>query len=251
MFTVLYDTCQWSSNHTIRLLQYLLQSSNEHPGLSSIRKQRKWLIEIVIHQRIGHELFLEKLLKEGDESTLKLFAGYSELTTPLSVHLTSEYELSKSLKTKQRLSLLRYQLMTDEVFNQFVSFCSQTNSKVQQRGQNYVLLLQGALSSNDQQVKRVLQYLQQRFINERLPSIQHFFCSLKEFNNRFHLEILPNNFPIVEAMVELAMKHREQLTSTQQMILEYGLLLLQRVEYHPNQAQRERIQGFACQIIKR
>ncbi len=251
LFFALYDTCKWSSNHTIRLLHYMLQYSNQHSGLNSSRKRRQWLFDIVIHQRIGKELFIEKLLNEGNETTLKLFEEYAEITTPLSLHLISQYETNKSVTAKQHLSLIRYQLLTKDIFDQFLILFNQTSSSINQREQNYILLLQCAFSTNDEQVKNVLQWIQKRFTNERIIIIEKFLRSLSEYNNRFQLEILPNNFQTIEAIIELALNHFQQSTDTLQIIVNYGLLLLQRVEYHPNKEIREQIQTFACKIIKR
>ncbi|CAF3902890.1 unnamed protein product [Rotaria sordida] len=251
LFFTLYDTCKWSSNHTICLLQYMLKNSNQHLGLYSSQKRRKWLLDIVIHKHIGKELFIEKLLKEGNETTLKLFEEYAEITTPLSLHLISQYEINKTISSKQRLSLIRYQLMTQDIFDQFLILFNQTNSNVNQRQQNYILFLQCAFSTNDEQVKNVLQWIQKRFINERICIIENFLRSLSEYNNRFQLKILPNNFETIEAIIELALNHCQQSINTLQIIINYGLLLLQRVEYHSNKEQREQIQVFACKIIKR
>ncbi|CAF3289844.1 unnamed protein product [Rotaria sp. Silwood2] len=251
LFFALYDTCKWSTNHTICLLQYMLKNSNQHLGLYSSRKQRKWLFDIVINERIGKELFIEKLLKEGNETTLKLFEEYAEITTPLSLHLISQYETNKTVSVKQRLSLIRYQLMTQDIFDQLLTLFNQTSSNVHQREQNYILFLQCAFSTNDEQVKNILQWIQKQFTNERLTIIETFLHSLSEYNNRFQLKILSNNFETIEAIIEIALNHLQQSTNTLQIIINYGLLLLQRVEYHPNKERREQIQIFACKIIKR
>ncbi|CAF4787876.1 unnamed protein product [Rotaria sp. Silwood1] len=251
LFIALYDTCKWSSNHTIRLLEYMLKNRKQHLGLYSSRKQRKWLFDIVIHECIGKELFIEKLLKEGNEKTLTLFEEYAEITTSLSLHLISQYEINKILSIKQRLSLIRYQLMTQNIYDQFLTLFNQTSSSIHQREQNYILFLQCAFSTNDEQVKNILQWIQKRFTNERLPIIETFLCNLSDYNNRFQLKILPNNFETIEAIIELALNHLQQSTNTLQIIINYGLLLLTRVEYHPNKEQREKIQIFACKIIKR
>ncbi len=248
LFCALYDTCKWSSDHTIRLLQLMLQNSKEHLGLHSSRKRRKWLCDIVIHERIGKELFIEKLLKEGNETTLKLFEEYSQFTTLLSLHLISQYETNKMITTKQRLSLIRYQLMTQDIFDQFVTLFNQTGSNLTQREQNYILILQCAFSTNEEKVQLVLQWIQKRFTNERITVIETFLQSLLEYNNRFQLKILPNNFETIEGIIEIALAHRQRTINTLQIIVNYGVVLLQRVEYHPN---RERIQIFAGKIIKR
>jgi hypothetical protein len=229
----------------------MLQNRSQHSGLYSCRKRRKWLIDIVIHERIGKELFIEKLLKEGDEKILKLFEEYPEITTSLSLHLISQYEINQTIAAKQHLSLIRYQLMTPDVFDQLVILFNQTSSSLNQREQNYIFILQCAFSTNDEQVKNVLQWIQKRFTNERIIIIEAFLRSLSEYNNRFHLQILPNNFETIEAIIKLALHHLQKSTSILQIILDYGLLLLQRVEYHPNKERREQIQTFACKIIKR
>ena len=246
LFLALYETCQWSSNHTIRLFQYMLQSRHQHSGLSSIRKQRKWVVDVVIDRHIGREVFFEKFLAEGDETTMKLFEEYAEITTPLSLHLISQYEMNKSLSNKQRLGLIRYQTMTPDVFNQFLNLFSQTSSNIKQREVNYLIFLQSALSTNGEQVKIVLQWIAKRLINEQLSIIEYFLQHLNEFNNRFQLEILPESFEIVESIVQLALHHRQQSTHTLQILLDYALQLLQRVEHYQN----PKIQTFATRIIK-
>ncbi|CAF3971219.1 unnamed protein product [Adineta steineri] len=251
LFDALYNTCKWSTNHTIRLFQYMLQDSNQHVGLHSNRKCRKWLLNIVIHERIGKELFIEKLLNEGDETTLELFAEYAEITTPLSLHLISRYEIDQNLKTKKRLSLIRYQLMTKDIFDQFIILFNQTSSTAQQREQNYLLFLQCAFSTNDEQVKHVLEWIEKKFTNEQINIIHTFLSSLSQYNNKFQLEILPKNLEIIEAIIDHALNHLQKSSTTLQTITSYGLLLLQRAEHHPNKEQREQIQQFACKIIKR
>ena len=64
---------------------------------------------------------------------LKLLEEYPELTTPLSRHLISQYERKGIVEAKQRLSLIRYQSMTKEIFDQFLSLFKQTGSDVNQR----------------------------------------------------------------------------------------------------------------------
>ncbi|CAM4750560.1 unnamed protein product [Rotaria magnacalcarata] len=251
LFFALYDTCKWSANHTIRLFHCMLECSKRYSGLYSSRKRRKWLLDIVINERIGKELFIDKLLKEGNEETLLLFEEYTEITTPLSLYLISQYETNKTVSTRRRLSLIRYQLMTKDIFDQFLTLFYQTNSNVKQREQNYLLFLQCAVSTNDEQVKNVLQWIQKRCTNERLAIIENFLDSLSRYNNRFHLKILPNNFEIIEAIIELAINHLQKTAYTLQIIVNYGILLLQRVEYHRNKEEKEKIQTFACKIIKR
>ncbi|CAF1325701.1 unnamed protein product [Rotaria sordida] len=104
LFLVLYDTCKWSSNYTI--------------------------VDIIIEKHIGKELFLKKLLKEGNEENLRLFQMYPEFTTPLSIHILSQSERDRAVDDKERLSFLRYQLMTQEIFDKFLSLFKKTGSDV-------------------------------------------------------------------------------------------------------------------------
>jgi hypothetical protein len=122
---------------------------------------------------------------------------------------------------------------------------------VNQREENYILFLQCAFSTNNEQVKNVLQWIEKRFTNERIIIIENFLRHLSEYNNRFQLEILPKNFQTIEAIIELALNHFQKSANTLQIIINYGLLLLQRVEYHLNKEIKEQIQTFACKIIKR
>ncbi|UJR08041.1 hypothetical protein I4U23_012318 [Adineta vaga] len=223
-----------------------------HIGLSSLRKRRKWLIDIVINERIGKDKFIEELLKEGDEKTLELFGEYAELTTPLSVHLISEYHKNKNLSNKQHLSLLRYQFMTEEVFNQFLTLFNQISSNPNQREQFYILFFQCAVATNDiEQVTKVFQWIQNRFTNERFNVIETFLRTLPNYDNQFQLEFMPKNFDLLESIIELVLKRFPQINISLNTIANYSSLLLQRVESHPNQDQRETIQTFAIKTIKR
>ena len=189
----------------------MLENSKQHSGLSSIRKRRKWFFDIVIEKLIGKENFLDKLLNEGNETTLKLFEEVPELTTPLSLHLISQ---CKSVSPKQRLPLLRYQTMTKDVFDQMISLFHQTSSNLNLRERNYIIFLQCAFSTNEEQVKNVLQWIQKRFLNERISIIENFLRSLSEYNNRFQLEILPKNFETIEAIIDLALNHLQRSINT-------------------------------------
>ncbi|CAF4770340.1 unnamed protein product, partial [Rotaria sp. Silwood2] len=112
LFLALYDTCRWSSNYTIDIFQYILQSPEQPLTLYRLKKQKKWLIDIVVEKHIGKELFLRKLLKEGNKDTLQLFQMYPDFTTPLSIHILSQSERDREVDDKERLSFLRCQLMT-------------------------------------------------------------------------------------------------------------------------------------------
>ncbi|CAF4629703.1 unnamed protein product, partial [Rotaria sp. Silwood1] len=89
------------------------------------------------------------------------------------------------------------------------------------------------------QVQHVLQWILKRFTNERLDIIESFLSILSRYNDRFQLEIIINNFNTIESIIELALKNFQWPQHTVQIIVNYGLFLLQRVEYHPNKEQRE------------
>jgi hypothetical protein len=159
----------------------MLLNKNQYSSLNAIKKQRKWFFDIVINESIGKELFIRKLLKEGNENTLKLLETYSALTSSLSFHLISQYERKGIVEAKQRLQLIRYQTMTKDIFEQFLSLFKQTGSDVNQRQQNYPLFLQCALSTNEQFVPNVLQWIEKRFLNEQLIVIEHFLRLLSTY----------------------------------------------------------------------
>ncbi|CAF4991485.1 unnamed protein product [Rotaria sp. Silwood1] len=69
--------------------------------------------------------------------------------------------------------------------------------------------------------------------------IESFLSILSRYNDRFQLEIIINNFNTIESIIELALKNFQWPQHTVQIIVNYGLFLLQRVEYHPNKEQRE------------
>ena len=251
LFCALYNTCGWSSNHTIRLLHYLLKHDHKYTGISSAKKQRKWLFDFVIDQYIGRELFLEKLLHESNETTLDLFERYVELTTPLSRHLFSQSETNKTLTVKQRVSFIRYQFMTEDIFDQFIILFNQTSSNINQRENNYVLFLQCALTTNDEQVKNVLHWIRKQFGSERLSIIEHFLGSLSEMNNQDQTKILTNTLDISDQIVEIAINHPQRSKNTLTIIVRYGLSLLQNIEYYQEKQLREHIQTFSCNIIRK
>ncbi|CAF1164464.1 unnamed protein product [Adineta ricciae] len=250
LFFALYDQGHWSTNHTIRLLRYLIQDNKRDKGLLNVRKRRKWLVDIVIDKHIGKENFTEKLLQEGDEATLELLAEYAEITTPLSLHLISQIEMKKNLSHKQRIVLLRHQFLTDELFQQFLALFNQISSNPTYREQFFPALLQCAVSSDQtEQVIKVFRWIRDRFTNERLPVIEAFLTSLASYNDRFHLELLPDNFEVLQSIIDLIFVRFQQIHHSVQIIAHYGSLLLQRAEHYSNKDQRDKIHRFAIKII--
>jgi hypothetical protein len=221
--------------------------NEKNRNFSSIKKQRKWFWDIVIQQRIGKDLFLQKLLKEGNENTLKLLDEYSELTNPLSIHLLSKSERNEIVTPEKRLSLIRYQIMTKELFDLFLSLFKQTGSNVDQRQKNYPIFLQCAFSTNEQFTQNVLQWIEKRFTNEQLIVVEHFIALLESFNDQFHLQILPNNFKSIQTIIDIAINHLQRSTNTLSIIIKYGTHLLKRIEQYQL---KDNIQQFAIQIIK-
>ncbi|CAF5052205.1 unnamed protein product, partial [Rotaria sp. Silwood1] len=188
LFLALYDTCKWSSNHTIRIFEYILENR-------------------------------QQALK-GNEDSLRPFQMYPEFTTPLSIHILSQYERNG------------------------------TSSNVDQRIINYPLFLQCAISTNEQYVKQVLEWIEKRFTNEQLNVIESFLNKLTSYNMRFNLEYLSNNINSIQTIIDIAINHLQQSTYTLQIILSYGIFLLRSVEQHPNKQRKEIIQQFAKKIIK-
>ncbi|CAF0772013.1 unnamed protein product [Rotaria sordida] len=233
LFLALYDRCKWSSNNTIRTFKYLLENRHQHQNLFPLNKEEKWLIDLAISKDIEKELFIEKLLKEGNEDSRRLFEMYSQLTTPLSLHLISQYERHGIIQDKQHLSFFRYQLMTEKIFPLFLSLFKKTGSDVNQRQLNDSFFFQCALSTNEQ-----------------IIIIEYFLSQLSSSNIRFTLEILPYNIHSIISIIDIVIYHLQQSTNTLQIIISYGIYLLQSTEHHPNKQQREIIQRFATNIIK-
>ncbi|CAF1595103.1 unnamed protein product [Didymodactylos carnosus] len=224
---------------------------NERTGLYAVRKRRQWFFDIVVQERIGKEEFLKKLFKQGNESSLCRLAGYPELSTPLSRHLLSQLERSDVVQAKQRLSLLRYEQMTTEIFDQFLSLFKQTGSDVTQRALNYPLLLECAIATNQENVRKVLQWIEKRFANEQLMVIEQFLQSLCTYNNQFQLQVVPYNLETIEAILNLAFNHLQKTSTTLKIIVSYAFALLTRAEHHQNKDERDKLQEFSYNIIKR
>ncbi|CAF4393484.1 unnamed protein product, partial [Adineta steineri] len=146
---------------------------------------RKWFIDIVINKFIEKDIFVERLKKEGDETILKLLELYPELTTPLSVHLISQLEKKGIVEAGERLSFIRHQIMTEEVFDEFLSLFKQRSSDVNQRYENYPLFFQCAVSTNAESVNKVLLWIEKRLTNEALYIIEEFLRKLKSANDIF------------------------------------------------------------------
>jgi len=89
------------------------------------RKQRKWFFEIIINERIGREEFLNKLLKDGAENDLYLLSDFPELSVPLVRHYLSQVDQSVLISPENRASFLRYEPLTTEIFNEFLSLFQQ------------------------------------------------------------------------------------------------------------------------------
>jgi hypothetical protein len=229
----------------------MLSNKKDHSSLYDIQKRRKWLYDIVIHQRIGKELFLKQLLKKADRGTLEMLEEYPDLTTSLSIHLICQSERHGEVDASERLSLIRYQSMTEETFNELKLLFQQVASDVNQRQMNYRTILECAISTSEEQVQTVLQWIEKRFTNEQIIVIEYFLSRLSGYNSRFQLEILPLNFKAIEGIINIALNHMQKSAKTEQIIVDYGFILLQRVERHPNKEQREKIQAFASKIIKR
>ncbi|CAF4099371.1 unnamed protein product [Adineta steineri] len=141
--------------------------------------------------------------------------------------------------------------MTDEIFNEFVSLFKQTSSDINRRYENYPLFFQCAVLTNGESVKKVLQWIEKRLTNEALLIIEEFLRKVKSANDKFQLEMLPNNFESIANIIDLALNHLEQSVRTLEIIIGYGILLLQRAEHYRNKTRRKRILGFATSIIKK
>jgi len=76
--------------------------------------------------------------------------------------------------------------------------------------------------------------------------IEYFLRNLSSYDDRFHLEYLPDNFEAIEAIMEIAFNHLQRTITTLETILTYGVLLLVRGENS-----QQKIQEFACKIITR
>ena len=66
LFTTLYETCHWSANSTIRARELILGKKTSPISLGELRKQRRWLVDTVINERIGKEAFMKTLSNEGN-----------------------------------------------------------------------------------------------------------------------------------------------------------------------------------------
>lgn len=240
---VLYETCRWSTNNTSSLIDRMLNENLDKQSRSSLRRRREWFYNHIIEKRIGKEEFLNKLLKSGSNNQLNLLQDFPELSIPFARHLLAQLDQTEEISSYTRATFLRYEYLTSDIFNQFLSLFQQCGSDVNARRWMYGLIFQCAVSTDQQSVKRVLQWIEKRFTNEQLVVIESF---LENINDRFHLEYLPENFESVQAIFNIAFNHMQRTSTTIETILSYGLTLLNRAEYA-----QETLQKFACQIIKR
>lgn len=245
LFNLLYEKHQWKQNHLISLLELMFEDRN----VSLLLKHRRWFIEKIVQQQIGLEIFLEKLFKQSNEQTLSLLDQYPELTHELSLYLLKKLERENGfVRSEQRLSFLRYQRMTKELYEQFLFLFKETGSNVNQRQLNYPLFIQSAISTNDQTLtQNVLLFIEKRFTNEQLIVIESFIEKLSSFDRRFHLEILPKNIQSIEKIFDYAFNHLQRTSTTLSSIVSYAIFLLRLIESKPNQS----IENFAIQLIEK
>ncbi|CAF3757364.1 unnamed protein product [Rotaria sordida] len=58
------------------------------------------------------------------------------------------------------------------------------------------------------------------------------------------------NLKIIEEIMDIVFNHLQKTSTTVETILIYGFLLLIQAEHYQNKQQQEKIQQFACKIIK-
>jgi hypothetical protein len=230
------------------ILHLILQQP--YKNLYAIQKQSKWFLDIVVKQRIGQEEFLKKLFQQGKKCALPLLATYSELSAPLSRHLLGQLDRTEIVDAAQRLEFLRYEPMTSAVFDQFLSLFKQISSNVDQRMKTYPLLLQCAVLTSVEQVSKVLEWITKRFVNEQLIVVEHFLEHFENYDDRFHLTIVPKNLKAIEDLTNLALNHLQHTSNTIESIVGYAILLLKRAEYHRVEDTKIQLREFACKIIK-
>ncbi|CAF1529850.1 unnamed protein product, partial [Rotaria sordida] len=197
------------------------------------KKEPKELMNLTIeylNQLEKHKRFLPYFIHckqkyEGNEDSLQLFQMYPEFTTPLSIHILSQYERNGTSDDKKR-------------------------SNINQRIINYQLFLQCVISTNEQYVKKVFEWIEKRFTNEQLNVIENFLDKLISYNMRFNLEYLSNNINSIQTIIDIAINYSQQSTYTFQIILSYEIFLLRSIEQYSNKQQKEIIQQFAKKIIK-
>ena len=61
---------------------------------------------------------------------MKSFENYLKITRELSLYLISQYERNGIVEDPKRLSLISYQLMNEDIFNQFVNLFKKTSSGI-------------------------------------------------------------------------------------------------------------------------
>lgn len=222
----------------------MLNHDREIQKLSLLNKQRKWFYDIIIEKHIEKE-FLNRLFKDGIEHDLLILKNFPELSIPFARYLKSKLDQSESIDAEQNASFLSYEHLTIDNFNKFLSFFQQIGPDINKRKRMYILILECAISTDEQSVKRVLQWIEKRFINEQLTVLEHFLEKLTSYNNRFHFEYLPENFESIKTIMKIASNHLQRTSTTIKLILTYAIFLLIRAK-----DSQENIKEFACQIIK-
>ena len=115
---------------------------------------------------------------------------------------------------------------------------------------NYQLFLKCALSTNEQSVEKVLQWIEKRFTNEQLIVLEGFVDQLYALDDQFQFEILPNNLKSVQTILSLTQNHLQRTENTSKTIMRYAVRLLKRAEVYANKEQKAKVQMFATQMMK-
>lgn len=249
LFWGLYDTCNWTSNHLIAALQLMLR--RERKGLHAVRKRSVWFNDIIVQQKIGKDIFMKKLFKQADQDCLDTLDGFSDICAPLARHLLAQLDRKGPVSEGEKLDFLRYELMTTEIFDKLLSTFKSISSNVNERSRNYPLIFRCAVTTGFESVTQVFQWLTKRFTNEQLPVLENFLRSLGEYDDRFHLKILPKNLDSLEQIMNVTCGHLQYTTNTIQIIFNYLLLVFQRAEYCRNGDDQRKLRDFTSRMIKK
>jgi hypothetical protein len=190
LFMMCYEK---SKDLTIVLNLFFNSFSQQSKNTFEIRKQRYWFFEEVIQKRIGYEIFLKKLLKQGDYlSACQLKYYPKEFSSPLVERLLEKMEDGEIVEVKKRLEYLQYSEMTEKRYDEFLVLMKATGNDVAQRMLNYGYLFDCSLRSHQSEDK-VLSFIGKQFTNEQLTVIDQLLRKLSDQNDDFYLRTVPEN----------------------------------------------------------
>ena len=220
-------------------------------NMYEIRKQRRWFLEEVIQKRIGYEIFLKRLLPQGDYSSACQLRDFpKELASPLIKHTLKVLEEVDIVEAKERLKYLQYSEMTEERYDEFLALMKTTGNDVTQRMLNYGYLFESSIKSHQLEDK-VLSFIEKQFTNEQLSVIDELLKKFNDQHDSFYLHTVPEHLTTIEGILNPAFNHLQRSQSTLNLINTFAMILVKKHRYVKDVEMKTKVNTWAAKVVRR